>query len=81
MLNRVAREAYHTHKRMHSYPYDRPEMVERVPDRSCSFMCSYEDLCTAELMTGSRPVGWQKRYEVGDPMDYYYDEKEEKEER
>lgn len=80
MLNRVAREAYHTHKRMHHYPWDQPSMVERVPDRSCSFMCSFEDLCTAELMTGSRPINWEKRYTVGDPLDYYFDEKEEKEE-
>jgi PD-(D/E)XK nuclease superfamily len=79
MLNQVAREAYHTHRRMHSYPYDRPEIVERVPDRSCDWMCSYEKICTAELLTGSRPINWQREFEVGDPLDYYYDEKEEKE--
>lgn len=74
MLRQVAQEAYHTHKRMHGYPFDRLDIVERVPDRSCTFMCSYTDLCTAELFTGGRPVGWQKRYKVGDPMDYYNDE-------
>lgn len=74
MLKQVAQEAYHTHKRMHSYPFNRPEIVERVPDRSCKWFCSYTDLCTAELYTGSRPVNWKQRYKVGDPMDYYQDE-------
>lgn len=75
MLKRIAQEAFHTHKRMHTYPFDRPEIVERVPDRSCSFMCKgYIELCTSELFTGSRPVNWRQRYEVGDPMDYYFDE-------
>lgn len=74
MLKQVAQEAYHTHKRMHEYPFDRPEIVERHPDRSCSFFCSYTELCTTELFTGGRPVGWQKRFKVGDPLDYYNDE-------
>jgi len=78
MINRVAREAYHTHTNMHNYDWN-PEMVERHPDRSCSFMCSYTDLCTAELMTGHRPVNWRQRYKVGDPMYYYTDDEYEKE--
>lgn len=73
MLRQVAQEAFHTHKRMHSYPFDRPELVERVPDRSCSW-CNYKDLCTAELFNGERPLNWQQRYTVGDPMDYYFDD-------
>lgn len=73
IVNRIAREMYHTHKRMHAYPFDRTDMVERVPDRSCSWMCSYEPLCSAELITGNRPINWQRSYKVGDPMDYYYD--------
>jgi len=74
MLNRVAREMYHTHRRMHTYPWDQSEITERVPDRSCTFMCSYTDICSAELITGKRPVNWRQRYEVADPLDYYYDE-------
>lgn len=81
MLKRVAQEAYHTHKRMNSYPWDRPDLVERVPDRSCTYMCSYTDLCTAELFTGGRPVNWKSLYKQGDPMDYYYDEAPVREER
>lgn len=79
MLKRVAQEAYHTARRMNEYPFDRPEIVERVPDRSCAFMCNYTDLCTSELTTGSRPINWDKRYKIGDPMYYYYDDKDEKE--
>ena len=78
MLNRVAREMYHTHTSMHEYDWD-PNWVERHPDRSCTFMCSYTDLCTAELMTGHRPVDWRKRYEVKDPMYYYQDDEFDKE--
>lgn len=78
MLKRVAQEAYHTSKRMNAYPFNRPDIVERVPDRSCTFMCNYTDLCSAELTTGQRPINWQKRYKVGDPMYYYQDDREEK---
>lgn len=80
MLTRVAREGFHTHKRMHGYPFDQVSMVERVPDRSCTFMCSYTDICTAELVTGERPVNWRSRYRTADPMEYYNDELPEKEE-
>ena len=74
MLERVAQEAYHTSLRMHEYPWDFTEGVERVPDRSCTFSCSYTDLCTAELFGGNTAVILKNRYDVGDPMDYYYDD-------
>lgn len=79
MLSRVAKEMYHTHKRMNEYDWN-PDAVERVPDRSCTFMCSYTDLCTAELLTGGRPVNWKSRYVTGDPMDYYFDDRQDREE-
>jgi hypothetical protein len=77
MINRVAREMYHTHKRVHRYPWHQTDMVERVPDRSCLYMCSFKDICSAELVTGKRPIDWKKRYEVGDPLDYYQDDRSE----
>lgn len=76
MLSRVAREMYHTHKRMHGYPWHKPEAVERVPDRSCGTMCNYSDICAVELWGGDARQLRRSRYRVGDPMDYYYDEKE-----
>jgi hypothetical protein len=75
MINRSAREMFHTHQRMHDYPWHRTNMVERVPDRSCIFMCSFTDICSAELVTGKRPVNWRQRYEIGDPLDYYQDDR------
>lgn len=75
MLRQVAQEGHHTSVRMHEYPFDRPEIVERVPDRSCSFMCSYTDLCGNELFLGRRDDATRRaKYMVGDPMDYYKDE-------
>lgn len=75
MLRRVALENYRTHKNMHEYDFSNRDAVERVVDRGCSFSCSYTDLCTVELMGGNvRPL-IKQNYTVGDPMDYYYDEK------
>lgn len=75
MLRQVAQEAHHTSVRMHSYPFDRPEIVERVPDRSCAFSCSYADLCSNELFLGRRDEATRRtRFRQGDPMDYYQDE-------
>jgi hypothetical protein len=59
---------------MNEYDFSRTEFVERVPDRSCSFMCSYTDLCTLELFGGEPRQIRKSRYKVGDPMDYYYDD-------
>lgn len=72
MLRQVAQEAYRTHQRMNEYDFDAPG-VERVPDRSCGFMCSYTDLCTAELLGGNIKPLLKQNYIVGDPNDYYQD--------
>jgi hypothetical protein len=78
VLRRVAQENYHTSRRMHEYfPPAHPDAVERVVDRSCTFMCNYRDLCTTELM-GGNPVYLRKnRFAVGDPMEYYQDDRQE----
>jgi hypothetical protein len=77
MLKHFAREALHTSKRMHSYPFDNVEIVERVPDRSCGFMCSYSDICTLEAFGGDTRNLRKQRYEVVDPMYYYNDDPKE----
>lgn len=74
LLKQVASEAFATHTRMHSYHWDKVESIERVPDRSCTFSCSYLDICQAELF-GGNTSSLMKKYKVGDPMDYYYDER------
>lgn len=77
VIQQVVREAFHTTKRMHKYPFHKPHLVERVPDRSCSWMCSFKDLCTAELMGGNADNVRRLQFKEGDPMEYYYDQKEE----
>lgn len=76
-LKQTARAALHTSKRMHSYPFGTPDIVERVVDRSCDFMCSYTDLCTLELFGGDTRQLRKQRYEQVDPMYYYYDDPKE----
>lgn len=74
LLRRVAQEAHHTSTRMHTYPFHKTGYVERVPDRSCGFMCSYVDLCTLELMGGDTRLLRRQRYKQQDPMYYYFDD-------
>jgi len=74
MVRRIAQEGYHSARRMIDYPWDRRDAIERVPDRSCSFACSFTDLCSLELFGGNiQPL--LKRFKVGDPLDYYQDDR------
>lgn len=73
MLKHAATEAFASAVRMHSYHWDKVQAIERVPDRSCGFMCSYTALCMAEFI-GGNTSSIMRNFEVGDPMDYYYDE-------
>jgi hypothetical protein len=73
MLRRVASEAFHTTRRMAKYNFEQRDAVERNSNRSnCDYMCSYQDLCTVELIGGN--VGaLRKNYTIGNPQDYYQD--------
>ena len=73
MLNRVLTENFHTSLRMHDYNFSATDAVERVVDRSCTFSCSYTDICTAQLLTGSADILIKQNYTKGDPNDYYKD--------
>lgn len=75
MLDRVAAEAAHTYERMRAYDWAAVDAVERSPDRSCTFMCSFTELCTAELFQGDAPFLRRQLYRIGDPLDYYTDDK------
>lgn len=79
MLKRVLRESLHTTKRSHTYPFHKRDYVERTVDRSCDW-CSYKDLCTVELFGGNRDQVIRTQFKQGDPMDYYYDQKDTNEE-
>lgn len=74
MLKQTAREGYHTARRMNEYDFERTEFVERVPDRSCMFMCSYKDVCSLELFGGNTFNLRKERYKIADPMEYYNDD-------
>lgn len=76
VLQRIAAEAYRTHKRIHTYPFKQRDAVERVPDRSCDFMCSYTRLCEAELYGGMTGNIMRQDFKIGDPQSYYNDERE-----
>lgn len=79
LLKRVAREGHHTQKRMNEYAWEKVDYIERVPDRSCTFSCSYTEICTLSLFSGEDSPGVQnlmrQRYKVGDPLEYYQDDK------
>jgi hypothetical protein len=76
MLKRIASEAYHTHRRMHRYDFSNRDAVERVVERSCEWMCSYNKLCTTELFGGNPANIRRQQFAVGDPHDYYNDERD-----
>lgn len=74
MLRRVAMESYHTSKRMHEYPFNNRDIVERNQDADrCRYRCSYTDLCTAELLGNNTMPLLKQNYKVGDALDYYED--------
>jgi hypothetical protein len=75
-LDRVAVSSFHTSMRMHDYDFSVTDAVERVPMTSCDFMCDYTALCQQELYGGNTDLILRKNYGVGDPMDYYYDDRE-----
>lgn len=80
MIARVLAASMKTRDRMHGYDYDSTDSVERTVDMSCNFRCSYTDLCTVELLGGDATRIRRQQFRVGDPLDYYQDQKEVEEE-
>lgn len=75
MLKNVAREAYHTSQNMHNYDFAHTAAVERVPDRRCRWDCSFQGLCTIELMGEGNPDFLRrKQFYTEDPMAYITDD-------
>lgn len=75
-LNRVRDEMFTTHDRMLDYDWNNRDAVERVVDRSCKWRCSYTNLCATELLGGNADLIKRQQYKIGDPNDYYQDQKE-----
>ena len=68
----VLLEAMRTADTMNTYDWS--SGVERHVDmKTCEYLCSYTDLCTAELMGGNTDLLKKQNYKVGDPMSYYHD--------
>jgi len=80
LVDRVVRAAMRTRDRMHEYDFSDLDIVERVVDRSCTFMCSHTDLCTVELFAGTdAPQAGnirRQQYVIADPLEYYTDERD-----
>jgi hypothetical protein len=76
MLERSMAEYLHTAKNMRDYDFEDRDAVERVVDRSCDWMCAYKDLCVTELFGGNTQLIKRKMFKIGDPLDYYQDQKE-----
>lgn len=70
-VGQAVRELMTTQERFEEYNFD-PRTTERVVDRSCDFMCSYQDLCIAQLH-GHRTDHIMRNYRHGDPFEYYED--------
>ena len=73
LIKRVVQENYRTSRRMHKYFSRERQDIERCTSRSCSFDCSYMDLCTIDLFGGNTTPVIKQKYKVGDPMSYYQD--------
>lgn len=75
MLRQIVSEARHTALRMNRYPFLKRGVVERNNTRACGW-CGYKDLCSVELF-GGNVQQVLKGFRQGDPLEYYYDIKEE----
>jgi RecB family exonuclease len=78
-LERMAMSALYTALRITEYPWDEPDMVERVTSRDCKFRCSFTDLCSTEIFGGNADNVRRLNFTVGDPLDYYEDLKDRRE--
>ena len=76
MVARVVAASMRTRDRMHSYDWSDSDSVERVVDRSCGWMCDYTTLCETELFGGNAAQIRRQQFRVGDPLDYYQDNKD-----
>lgn len=74
MITRAIAAGMRTRDHLHGYDWHDPDSVERSVDRSCTWMCSFTNLCTVELMGGDSKNLRRREFRVGDPLDYYQDQ-------
>lgn len=73
MIQRAIAAAMRTRDHMHGYAWDDPDSIERAVDRSCTYMCSFTNLCVVEFVGGDSQTLRKRDFRVGDPLDYYQD--------
>lgn len=76
-VEQAVREMLVAEEKIEEYDFD-PRWTQRVNDRSCQFMCSYTDLCIAELH-GHNTRLIMRNYRKGDPLEYYEEKLSEEE--
>ena len=76
MIAGVVATAMRTRDRMRADGWDAPETIERVADTSCDWMCDYTSLCETELFGGDGKRLRRQDFRVGDPLDYYQDQRD-----
>lgn len=74
MISRAIATAMRTRDRMHN-DFDDFEVTERNMGRSCDW-CTFRNLCTVEMVGGMGDHIRRKEFRVGDPLDYYQDQKD-----
>lgn len=70
-LQQAVREFLVTRDKIASYDFN-PDWTERHNDRSCDWMCDYQDLCIAELH-GNNTKPLMRNFKTANPFDYYDD--------
>jgi hypothetical protein len=75
MVTNVVAAAMRRRDEMRNYDWEDRGSVGRISgDRACKW-CDYTDLCTTELFGGNAKNIRSQQFRVGDPMDYYKDDK------
>lgn len=74
MVARVVGAAMRTRDRMHTYEWAETDSVERVASMMCDW-CDFNQLCETELFGGDGNRLRRQLYRVGDPLDYYQDDR------
>lgn len=84
MVARVVHSAMRTRDRILTYDWGARtsrgdnfirETVERTVDKSCDW-CAFKDLSSTELFGGNGSMIRRQLFRVGDPLDYYRDDRE-----
>ena len=78
MVARVVATSMRTRDRMHA-DYADYDVVERSTGRRCDW-CSFRGVCTVDMYGGNGDIVRRKEFKTGDPLDYYQDTKDYREE-